>query len=127
MDILSKHSQHDLAIKIKRNQVLLFDPIYDHDKPELEVLHEYINNMLKKKFIVHFKSLSGAPVLFTKKSDRGLHLCIDFCGLNAMTKKNKLLLSLICTLLDLLTGAKRYIKINFIAAYNLLCIKQDNK
>ena len=57
--------------------------------PKLEVLREYINEMLARGFIVPPKSPSGAPVLFTKKSDGGLRLCVDFRGLNAITKKRK--------------------------------------
>ena len=64
-NILAEHSQHDLAIKIKRDKVPLFGTTYNHSKPELEVLCEYINEMLEKRFI-------GAQVLFTKKTDGGL-------------------------------------------------------
>ena len=80
--------------------------------------------MLEKRFIVSFKSPSRAFVLFTKKNDRGLHLCVDFCSLNAITKKNKHLLPLIQTLLNFFAGAKRYTKVDIIAAYNALRIKQ---
>ena len=72
--------------------------------------------MLEKGFIVLFKSPLGAMVLFTKESDRGLRLCVDFQGLNAITKKNKHFLPLICTLFDLLAEAKRYTKLDLIAA-----------
>ena len=66
-------------------------------------------------------------MLFTKKSDRGLQLCVDFQELNAITKKNKHLLPLICILLDLFAEAKRYTKLDLIAAYNLLRIKRGDK
>lgn len=126
-DILSEHSQHNLVIKIEGDQIPPFGLIYDHSKSELEVLCEYINDMLEKKFIIFSESPLEAPILFTKKSDRGLYLYVDFCGLNAMIKKNKHLLPLIYTLLDLLAKTKHYTKVNFIAAYNLLHIKQSNK
>ena len=59
-DILAEHSQHDLAIEIEEDKVLFFSPLYDHSKPELKVLCEYINEMFEKEFIVPFKSLLGA-------------------------------------------------------------------
>ena len=105
-DVLAEHSQHNLAIEIEKDKVLLFGPTYDYSMPKLKVLREYINKMLAKGFIVPSKSLLGAPVLFTKKSNGGLQLCVDFCGLNAITKKNKHPLPLICTLLNLFAGAK---------------------
>ena len=66
-------------------------------------------------------------MLFTKKSDGGLRLYVDFRGLNAITKKNKHLFPLIRTLLNLFAGAKRYTKLDLIAAYNLLQIKHNDE
>ena len=86
-DELPDRTQHDLAIEIENNEFLFFGPIYDHSRLELEALREYINEMLAKKFIRFFKSLSRAPVLFTKKNNGGLRMCVDFCGLNAIIKK----------------------------------------
>ena len=77
-EILPEHTQHHLVIKTKNNQILSFSPIYDHSRLELEVLHEYIDEMLAKRFIVLSKSPLRAPILFTKKSDGGLRMCVDF-------------------------------------------------
>ena len=121
-DVLLSHSRHDLAIKIENNKVPLFGPVYDHFKLELDVLREYIRDMCAKSFIVPFKSPFGAPILFTKKKDGGLRLCIDFQGLNTITKKNKHLLLLVQTFLDMLSQTKRYTKVDIIAAYHALRI-----
>ena len=56
---------------------------------ELKMLKDYLDNMLDKGFIQPSKSPVGAPVLFTKKKDRGLHLCVDYQGLNKITQKNR--------------------------------------
>ena len=77
-DVLPAHTHHDLAIETEDNKVLSFGPTYNHSRLKLEVLREYINEMLAKGFIVPSKSLSGAPVLFTKKNDGGLRMCVDF-------------------------------------------------
>ena len=77
-DVLPQHTQHDLAIETEDNKVPPFGPTYDHSRLELEVLREYIDEMLAKGFIVPSKSPLGAPVLFTKKSDGGLRMCVDF-------------------------------------------------
>ena len=50
-----------------------------------------------------------------------------FLRIECNNKKNKHFLLLICILLDLLAGAKRYTKLDLIAAYNLLRIKHGNK
>ena len=95
VNVLPGHSRHDLAIKMEDDKVSLFGLVYDHSKLEFDVLHEYIRDMCAKSFIVLSKSFSGAPILFTKKKNGGLRLCVDFWSLNAIIKKNKHLLSLV--------------------------------
>ena len=126
-DKLPDGTQHDLAIEIEDDKFPLFGPTYDHNRLELEALHEYINEMLAKGFICPSKSLLGASVLFNKKSDEDLCMCVDFCGLNAIIKKNKHPISLVRILLDLFMGAKRYTKINIIVAYNTVRIRTGDK
>jgi len=46
-------------------------------------------------------SLQDTPVLFVKKKDSSLYLCVDFYSFNYITKKNWYLLLLISDLLDL--------------------------
>ena len=86
-DVLLAHTHHDLAIKTENNKVLSFGPMYNHSRLKLKMLCEYINEMLAKGFIVSSKLFSGAPVLFIKKNDGGLHICVDFWELNAIIKK----------------------------------------
>ena len=126
-NVLPAHSRHDLAIETEDDKVPLFEPVYDHFKLELDVLHEYIRDMCAKGFIIPFKSSFGAPIFFTKKKDGRLRLCVDFWGLNVITKKNKHLLPLMQTLLDMLGRAKRYTKVYIIAAYHALRIQARNK
>ena len=121
-NVVPGHSKYDLAIKTGDNKVPFFGLVYDYSKLELDVLREYIRDMCAKSFIVLSKSPSGAPVFFTKKKDGGLRLCVDFWGLNAITKKNKHLLPLVRTFLDMLGWAKHYTKVDIITAYHTLRI-----
>ena len=77
-DVLLAHTHYDLAIETEDNKISFFGLTYNHSKLKLEVLREYINEMLAKRFIVLSKSFLGAPILFTKKSDGGLRMCVDF-------------------------------------------------
>ncbi|RDB30976.1 hypothetical protein Hypma_000173 [Hypsizygus marmoreus] len=63
-------------------------------------------------------SAAGAPVLFAKKKDGSLHLCVDYHSLNRITKKNRYPLPLIGDLVDRLQKAKVYSKIDLRAGYN---------
>src|SRR6266481_8317652 len=55
---------------------------------KLVALQEFLDDMLSKGFIQGLDSPGGAPVLFAKKKDTTLHLCVDFQKLNRITRKN---------------------------------------
>ena len=67
---------------------------------KLKTLQEFLDDHIATAFIRPSQSLHGAPVLFAKKKDGSLCLCIDFCGLNKITKKDRFPLPLIANLLD---------------------------
>jgi len=69
----------------------------------------------------------GALVLFVKKKDRSLRLCVDFCGLNRIMKKDRYPLSLISDLLDSPHKARIYTKIDLQHAYHLVCIAEGDE
>jgi hypothetical protein len=60
----------------------------------------------------------GAPVLFVKKKDGTLRLCIDFRQLNKVTVKNKYPLPRIDDLFDQLKGVKIFSKIDLKSRYH---------
>ena len=62
----------------------------------------------------------GSPVLFVKKKDGSMRLCVDYCDLNAVTIKNKYPLSRIDDLFDQLKGAKFFSKIDLRSGYHQL-------
>ena len=56
---------------------------------ELKELKLELQDLLEREFIRESGSPWGGPVLFVKKKDESLRLCIDYRGLNDMTIKNK--------------------------------------
>jgi hypothetical protein len=67
---------------------------------KLEALKSYIDKMLGKRFIRSSNSPAGAPVLFIKKKNGTLRLCIDYRALNQITIKNQYPLPLAGDLMD---------------------------
>ena len=59
------------------------------NRVELETLKAWIEDNLSKGFIRSSSSPAGAPVLFAKKADGSLRLCVDYRGLNDGTIKNR--------------------------------------
>ena len=68
----------------------------------------------------------GAPVLFVKKKDGTLRLCIDYRELNKVTIKNKYPLLRINDLLDQLQGARVFSKIDLRSGYHQLKVKAED-
>ena len=93
-------------------------PIYSTPPAEAkEALKNEIDGLLAKRFIRPSSANIGAPVLFVKKKENSL---IDHRQLNSRTKKNKYPLPPINTLLEQLSGAKYFTKIDLRGAYHLL-------
>ena len=101
--------------------------MYGLSPSELEVLKEYIDENLSKGHIRHSKSPAGAPVLFVKKKDGSLRLCVDYRGLNAMTVKNRYPLPLPNEILDRLQGAKHFTKIDLCSGYSHVRIDEGDE
>ena len=111
-NILPQHRPYDCAIDIEDGAQVPFGPIYNLFQYELATLKEYIDENLVKGFIRHSQSSAGASILFVKKKDGSLQMCVDYWGLNKVTIKNQYPLPLISGLLNQLGQAKIYIKID---------------
>ena len=86
---LPKHTRiNDHAIVFVDNQQLLYRLIYSLGPVKLETLKAYIEINLANGFNKLFMSLAGTPILFNRKSDGSLQLCIDYQDLNNLTVKN---------------------------------------
>lgn len=89
---------------------------------EMEVLREQIRELLESGHIRPSTSPYGAPVLFARKKDGTLRLCIDYRALNKITIKNKSPIPRIDELFDQLHGAKYFTKIDLDCAYHQIRI-----
>ncbi|XP_042423270.1 uncharacterized protein LOC122010867 [Zingiber officinale] len=87
---------------------------------ELEELKVQLQELLDRGFIRPSVSPWGAPVLFVKKKDGSLRLCIDYRQLNAVTIKNKYPLPRIEDLFDQLKDTCVYSKIDLRSGYHQL-------
>ena len=85
---------------------------------ELQELKVPIQELLDKEFIRPSTSPWGTPVLFAKKKDKTLRLCINYRQLNRVTIKNRYLLPRIDDLFDQLRGARVYSKIDLYKGYH---------
>ena len=83
----------------------------------MDELKRQLTELMDKGYVQESKSPYGAPVLFVKKKDGSMRMCIDYRALNKITIKNKYPLPRIDELLDRLLGAKYYSKIDLRSGY----------
>jgi len=126
-ETLPPHHPYDLKINLEEGAQPPVGPIYSLSASEQEALKEFIEENLNMDFIRPTSSLHGAPVLFIKKEDGSLHLCVNFCGLNRISKKDRYPLPLISNLLDSPHKAQVYSKIDLRHAYHLVHIADGDE
>ena len=68
----------------------------------------------------------GAPVLFLKKKDGSMRLCIDYRELNKVTVRNKYPLPQIDDLFDQLQGTCVFSKIDLRSGYHQLRVRSED-
>ena len=85
-------------------------------RDELLVLRKTLNELLDKGFIRASNSLVRAPVLFVKK-EGGLRFCIDYRGLNNITRKDRYPLPLIKETLSGISMVRYFIKLDITAVF----------
>ncbi|XP_050217496.1 uncharacterized protein LOC126668333 [Mercurialis annua] len=101
-------------------------PPYRMAHKKLKELKDQLEELLDCGFIRPSVSPWGAPVLFVRKKDGSLRLCIDYRQLNKVTIKSKYLFPRIDDLFDQLQGAKYFFKIDLRSGYHQLKIRDDD-
>jgi len=93
---------------------------------ELRELKEQLQELLDRGFLRPSVSPWGAPVLFVKKKDGSMRMCIDYRELNRVTIKNKYPLPRIDDLFDQLKGASVFLKIDLLFGYHQLRVREED-
>ena len=126
-EVLPPHHPYNLKINLEEGAQPPVGPIYSLSASEQEALKEFIEENLNTGFIQPTSSPHSAPVLFIKKKDGSLCLCVNFHGLNRISKKDHYPLPLISDLLDSPHKAWVYSKIDLHHAYYLVHITNSDK
>ena len=93
---------------------------------ELEEVRKQLQGMLEGGLVRPSKSPYGAPILFARKKDGGLHMCIDYRALNKQTVKDRYPLPRIDELLDQLNGAKVFTKVDLASGYHQVRMVEED-
>ena len=117
--------RHDHKIELTPDAQPPNQKYYRLSYEEQAECHRQIEDGLKKGFIRPSTSPWGSPVLFVKKKDGTMRMCIDFRAVNALTVKNRTALPRIDELLDQIKGSI-FTSIDLRAGYNQIRMKEDS-
>ena len=110
----------------KRKINLFFDFTYSLFITKFEIFRKYLNDNLRKFFIVLFSSFVNAFIMLVKKIEN-LRLCVDYKSLHFIIIKIYYFILLIKQLLNRLIKIAIFTKLNIHFAYNTLRIRIDDK
>ena len=114
----------DLSIEVVQGTTPISRTPYCMAPTELKESKTQLQEILDKGFIQPSVSPWGAPVLFVKKKDDTLWMCIDYRQINKVIVKNKNPLPRIEDLFDQLKGASVFSKIDLRSGYYQLRVKE---
>ncbi|WMV08531.1 hypothetical protein MTR67_001916 [Solanum verrucosum] len=116
----------DFGINLAPDTLPISIPPYRMAPAKLKELKQQLQDLLDKSFIRPSISPWGAPVLFVKKKDGSLRMCIDYRQLNKVTIHNKYHLPRIEDLFDQLQGAVHFSKMYLRSGYHQLRIREED-
>ncbi|KAL0551993.1 hypothetical protein IC582_011086 [Cucumis melo] len=116
----------DFAIELEPDTAPISRTPYRMAPTELKELKVQLQKLLDKGFIQPSVSPWGAPVLFMKKKDGSMRLCIDYRELNKVTIKNRYPLPRINDLFDQLKEVTIFSKIDLCSGYHQLRIRNSD-
>ncbi|GKA65587.1 putative nucleotidyltransferase, ribonuclease H [Tanacetum coccineum] len=100
---------------------------YRMPPPKLEELRKQLKELIDVGYIRPSKAPYGAPVLFQRKKDGSLRMCIYYRALNKVTIKNKYPIPLIADLFDQLRKARYFTKLDLRSRYYQVRIAEGDE
>jgi len=94
---------------------------------ELKEVRQWIDENLSKSFIRASSSFAVSPILFVKKKDTSLRLCVDYRALNDITVKDRTPLPRIEETLNQIRGCKYFTRLDLRACFNKIRIKEGDE
>ena len=99
---------------------------YRMSPAELREVQAQLTELLAKGWIRPSKSPYGAPILFVRKKDGTMRMCVDYRKLNDLTRKDRTPLPRIDELLDSLHGAHCFSTLDLFKGYHQVRVKEQD-
>jgi transposase InsO family protein len=100
---------------------------YRLTQTERQELQKQLTSALEKGWVEPSSSPFGAPVLFVRKKDGRMRMCVDYRALNSLTVKNRYPLPRIDDLMDQLNGAACFSGLDLASGYWQIPIRAEDR
>jgi len=117
---LPVHRPQDMVIDLEPGKQPPSGKLYPLSPDKLELLKEYLEEILRTSKIWPSKSSARAPIFFAKQANGKLRTVVDYRGLNAITIKDKYILRLMTTLMEQVGTSQVFSKLDLKLGFNLL-------
>jgi hypothetical protein len=117
----------DHAINLQPGTQPPYKKGFAYNPEQLAAIKKYIDEETPKGTIRPSKSSCASPVLLVRKPNGGLRVCVDYRALNALTVKDRYPIPLIRETLDKLSKARYFTKLDIVAAFNNLRIREGDE
>jgi hypothetical protein len=124
---LPPHKGVDHPINLKPGTEPPYKKAFPMNPAQLAAVKKYIDEELVKGTIEPSNSPCASPVLIVRKPNGGLRVCMDYRALNAITVKDRYPIPLIKETLDRLCKAKIFTKLDIVAAFNNMRIREGDE
>ena len=126
LDVVPPQREVEFTIELLPGVAPISKTPYRMAPLELQELKIQLQELLEQGFVQPSTSPWGAPILFVKKKDGTLQMCVDYRELNQVTVKNKYPLPHIEELFDQLRGAKVFSKLDLRQGYYQVRIRRED-
>ena len=124
---LPEHGPQDCAIELLPNTEPPSGKLYPMSQDELQLLREFIEEMVATGKIRPGKGHAGSPVFFVKEKTGKMRLVVDYRGLNAITIKDKYPIPLMTTLMEQVQESTWFTKLDLKNGFNLIRVKAGDE
>ena len=102
------------------------EPVRRMSPLELDECQKQLKEHMERAHLRHSSSAWAAPVVFVRKKNGGLRMCIDYRRLNRMTRKDRYPMPRSDELFDQLNGAKFFTKLDLRSGYHQVRVAEDD-
>jgi hypothetical protein len=120
------HGVHDHSIPLVPGKLPPNIRPYRHPFSQKNKIEKIIQELLNASIIRPSTSPYSSHVVMVLKKEGSWRMCPDFCALKKLTIKDKFPIPVIDDLLDELSGAQFFTKLDLCSGYHQICMKEED-